>query len=354
MRGRSTSSALRASFGRPGAAPRVAARDLHAPTALTLCVLEDAAVPFALIDLSADGRRGPRRRAPRDPGARGRDSLRPGAGPAPRVRGAAARPRAARRRRHRPPHRGRRLVLVGAGRGLGGALRRPPPRPSHGAAAGRPLQRLRSRAGRASGRRLVAGDAGLLAEAVLGRDPDPRPARRSASRARCAPSPRGAIDFLVPADLVAQRQARRRGSRARACSPRCSRRTRRWLFRLSGQDDVVVGVPAAGQASTAARPRWPLRADPAAALPGRSATQPFRELLKSVRTAVLDGFEHQQLTFGELLRELPIRRDPVAPAAGLDVLQPRPARARGGARVRRARHAAALRTRATSRPSTCS
>lgn len=82
------------------------------------------------------------------------------------------------------------------------------------------------------------------------------------------------------------------------------------LFRLSGQADLVVGVPAAGQQAEG----WdqlvghcvnmlPLR--------GRvDASAPFRSFLEEARGAVLDGFEHQELTFGALLTKLSVARDP--------------------------------------------
>ena len=120
------------------------------------------------------------------------------------------------------------------------------------------------------------------------------------------------IDFLVPAPLLASVKRVGAASGASLFATLLAA-YKAWLYRLSGQADVVVGVPAAGQAADGFErlvghcvQTLPLRSrvDPA---------QPFRELLKAVRTEVLDGFEHQQLTFGELLRELPIRRDPSRP-----------------------------------------
>jgi amino acid adenylation domain-containing protein len=82
------------------------------------------------------------------------------------------------------------------------------------------------------------------------------------------------------------------------------------LARLSGQEDVVVGVPAAGQSVGGhdglvghCVNMLPLRArvDP---------EQPFRAMLSEARSKVLDAYEHQQYTFGSLLRRLPLVRDP--------------------------------------------
>ena len=82
------------------------------------------------------------------------------------------------------------------------------------------------------------------------------------------------------------------------------------LARLSGQDDVVVGVPAAGQ-SVGGHDNLvghcvnmlPLRAR-------IDAEQPFRTMLADTRSAVLEAYDHQQYTFGSLLRRLPLVRDP--------------------------------------------
>ncbi|HVQ27934.1 MAG TPA: condensation domain-containing protein, partial [Vicinamibacteria bacterium] len=82
------------------------------------------------------------------------------------------------------------------------------------------------------------------------------------------------------------------------------------VHRLTGQEDVVVGMPAAGQAAVGKNGlvghcvnNLPLRSR---VLPGT----PFRDLLKSVRGTVLDAYEHQAHTFGSLLRKLPLPRDP--------------------------------------------
>jgi amino acid adenylation domain-containing protein len=82
------------------------------------------------------------------------------------------------------------------------------------------------------------------------------------------------------------------------------------LFRLSGQEDLVVGVPAAGQS---VGDHAELVGHCVNMLPIRTKLDPsksFRELLAEVRSAVLDAYEHQELTFGELLKKLPLPRDP--------------------------------------------
>ncbi len=82
------------------------------------------------------------------------------------------------------------------------------------------------------------------------------------------------------------------------------------LSRIAGQDDLVVGVPAAGQsASELLR----LVGHCVTLLPVRTsvdAAEPFAAYLQRSASALLDAFEHQNLTFGSLLRKLPLRRDP--------------------------------------------
>jgi amino acid adenylation domain-containing protein len=85
------------------------------------------------------------------------------------------------------------------------------------------------------------------------------------------------------------------------------------LGRLSGQTEVVVGVPAAGQVGFGngrlvghCVQLLPIRvpADPES---GASAQ------LERVRVGVLDAWEHQACTFGELLKKLRVERDPSRP-----------------------------------------
>ena len=81
------------------------------------------------------------------------------------------------------------------------------------------------------------------------------------------------------------------------------------LQRISQQDDLVIGIPAAGQSDGHegmvghAVNVLPLRIrlDPA---------QAFGDLLKRVRSDLLDAFEHQRYTFGSLLKRLALARDP--------------------------------------------
>ncbi|HET6345492.1 MAG TPA: aminotransferase class III-fold pyridoxal phosphate-dependent enzyme, partial [Myxococcota bacterium] len=82
------------------------------------------------------------------------------------------------------------------------------------------------------------------------------------------------------------------------------------LFKLSGQDDLVVGIPAAGQPVAG---QDNLVGHCVNTLPVRTrvhGSMAFSELLRALRPAVLEAYENQQCTFGSLLKTLPIRRDP--------------------------------------------
>ncbi|AMM24059.1 non-ribosomal peptide synthetase [Variovorax sp. PAMC 28711] len=82
------------------------------------------------------------------------------------------------------------------------------------------------------------------------------------------------------------------------------------LHRLTAQDDLVIGIAAAGQMASNMPALvghcvnlLPLRVAVDAALP-------FDALLRQSAVLLLDAFEHQNLTYGTLLRKLPVTRDP--------------------------------------------
>jgi amino acid adenylation domain-containing protein len=89
------------------------------------------------------------------------------------------------------------------------------------------------------------------------------------------------------------------------------------LHRLTGQEDLTVGIPLAGQISSS------VQAVPGGrglvghcvnVLPVRSQCHerlPFDEYLKTLKGTLLDAYEHQALTFGRLLQLLQISRDSV-------------------------------------------
>jgi amino acid adenylation domain-containing protein len=81
------------------------------------------------------------------------------------------------------------------------------------------------------------------------------------------------------------------------------------LHRLSGQDDLVVGVPAAPQVLSGLKT---LVGHCVNLLPIRSqlaAGQDFAGLLEATRRTTLDGFEHWQHPFASLLRRLNLPRE---------------------------------------------
>ncbi len=82
------------------------------------------------------------------------------------------------------------------------------------------------------------------------------------------------------------------------------------LSRLSGQADLVIAVPAAGQ-SMIGEER--LVGHCANLLPVRSqvrADEAFADYLKRVKRTVLDAYEHQNYTYGLLVQRLALPRDP--------------------------------------------
>jgi amino acid adenylation domain-containing protein len=83
-----------------------------------------------------------------------------------------------------------------------------------------------------------------------------------------------------------------------------------FLHRLSGQEDVIVGVPAAGQAASG---MVDLVGHCVNLLPLRTQVNPgqtFSQYLQSRQSTVLDAYDHQQFTFGSLVQKLSIPRDP--------------------------------------------
>jgi hypothetical protein len=82
------------------------------------------------------------------------------------------------------------------------------------------------------------------------------------------------------------------------------------LHRLSGQEDIVVGIPTSGQLAHDVPGLvghcvnlLPLR------IAAHTATR-FDALMDECSTAVLDAFDHQALTYGALLSQLSLERDP--------------------------------------------
>jgi amino acid adenylation domain-containing protein len=87
-----------------------------------------------------------------------------------------------------------------------------------------------------------------------------------------------------------------------------------WLYRLAGEDDLVIGVPVAGQLAAACHPgNTSLVGHCVNSLPIRcqcDGNAPFADHLKNTKNAVLDAHEHQSMTLRTLVRKLQLRVDP--------------------------------------------
>ncbi len=82
-----------------------------------------------------------------------------------------------------------------------------------------------------------------------------------------------------------------------------------FLQRLTGQDDLILGLPAADQSASG---NLKLIGHCVNLLPLRSKPKPghtFSEFLKERRAFMFDAYENQQVTFGSLLKKLTIPRD---------------------------------------------
>lgn len=128
----------------------------------------------------------------------------------------------------------------------------------------------------------------------------PRPARRTYAGHR--------LDF--PLDTALVQAVRQMGVRA-GCSfvTTLMASFEVLLHRITAQTDIVLGLPAAGQSATN-RPGLvghcvnllPLHSQPRPDLP-------FVTYLKQRKTGLLDALDHQRLTFGSLLKKLPVARN---------------------------------------------
>jgi non-ribosomal peptide synthetase component F len=83
-----------------------------------------------------------------------------------------------------------------------------------------------------------------------------------------------------------------------------------FLHKITGQEDIVYGLPAAGQAATG---NLTLVGHCVNLLPLRTKIQAelnFQQYLAKRKSELLDDYEHQQFTFGNLIKILGIPRDP--------------------------------------------
>ncbi|RZJ51621.1 MAG: amino acid adenylation domain-containing protein [Chryseobacterium sp.] len=83
-----------------------------------------------------------------------------------------------------------------------------------------------------------------------------------------------------------------------------------FLYQKTNQKDIVVGLPAAGQAASGL---YDLVGHCVNLLPLKSSintAKSFNDYLKKRKVEVLDAYDHQRITFGELIKKLYIPRDP--------------------------------------------
>lgn len=83
-----------------------------------------------------------------------------------------------------------------------------------------------------------------------------------------------------------------------------------FLYKLTGDSDLVVGLPAAGQSDFDMKHLVGHCVNLLALRSRLDETATFRDFLKKRRTGVLDAFDNQKYTFGTLVRKLNIRREP--------------------------------------------
>jgi amino acid adenylation domain-containing protein len=129
----------------------------------------------------------------------------------------------------------------------------------------------------------------------------PRPALRT-TRA-------GREDHVLPAALVAQIK-RTGASLGASLFATLLAGFDALLYRLTGQTDVVVGIPAAGQAAAGLEG---MIGHAVNMLPLRSRfarSDRFADLVSAARATMLDAYDHQDVTFGRVLQVLPLARDP--------------------------------------------
>jgi thioesterase domain-containing protein len=81
------------------------------------------------------------------------------------------------------------------------------------------------------------------------------------------------------------------------------------LYRLSGQDDILVGTPIAGRNRPEIEGLIGCFVNTVVLRTRLAGSRSFRELLTQVRTTVLDAYEHQDMPFEELVGEFDVQRD---------------------------------------------
>jgi amino acid adenylation domain-containing protein len=83
-----------------------------------------------------------------------------------------------------------------------------------------------------------------------------------------------------------------------------------FIHRLTGQEAIPIGLPAAGQAAIGQPMLVGHCVNLLPLLSRVKGDMPFADYLKAVRAVILDAQEHRQMTFGTIVRTLGVRRDP--------------------------------------------
>lgn len=82
-----------------------------------------------------------------------------------------------------------------------------------------------------------------------------------------------------------------------------------WLHRLCGQDEVLVGMPVAGRGMKGSDNLIGYCTHLIAIRSQATWDQPFAVYLKAMRDTLLQGYQHQDYPFAELINKLSVRRD---------------------------------------------
>lgn len=128
-----------------------------------------------------------------------------------------------------------------------------------------------------------------------------RPARRSFASLR--------QDHVLPAELVAalRKLAARRGASLFAA---LLAGFAVLLSRLTGQERIAIGIPAAGQSVDGHDHLVGHCVNTLPLLFDLDLAQPLARAIDDAQTTLLDAIEHQRYTFGAMLRKLDVARDP--------------------------------------------
>ncbi len=83
-----------------------------------------------------------------------------------------------------------------------------------------------------------------------------------------------------------------------------------YLFRLTSQNDIILGIPAAGQLATGKNNLVGHCVNLLPLISQLKGTDRFCDYLKDIRNLMFDANQYQQYTFGTLIKKLKIHRDP--------------------------------------------